>query len=659
MTTPQFPESGGASDALSVTVQQSSPPPMAERGAASDTITVTRWVLPPVPPQGTPANANPYFTASGAGWTPTNGTFTVTSTPPAGCPQPLAGVYANNGITPGAMEETGSPVPLIANTSVLVTAWVYTTAPSVSIGFDWLNASLGYISTATIAYPVPPGTWVQLAYAVNPPWASAPAWARPRVGAGTLGATVSAAAVIVTHQQAAVTSPAPAVFVRSAMPVMHCQNLITGQWLHRDVQGITSPSVTWALNAADSYTCTLSPPRPDMMTAAGEPLLTEWRDACYLEEDGQIRFGGILTSSTFDGPSWTQTWTGFAAYPNGQTYEGINYTATRVDAMTVVRYLWNWTMAHLSDIGMTLPAANAGVLLGAQLPAVPLSDKLNAPSKTGGTTLSIAHPDPWRAGMVIRVGDEGSTYVIKSMSGHIATLTTKLRGASGRYVLNAVVYQVLTPEPFTLNWWNSTDIGNEIDMIRTEAVFDWREAHRWSGPDKAGVTHHWVAGVPRLGSRRTDLRFCEGENITAAVVTRDGSQYADRVIALGYGSGSATIRAEANDVSGRLHRTFVFTDAALQTTARASAAGRKVLASMVNIDAVTSVTVINHPHAPFGSFQPGDDILVQLCTGWRHASIWSRITSITQDPTTSVMTLGLARSDSFTYLAESGQGGTL
>jgi hypothetical protein len=33
--------------------------------------------------------------------------------------------------------------------------------------------------------------------------------------------------------------------------------------------------------------------------------------------------------------------------------------------------------------------------------------------------------------------------------------------------------------------------------------------------------------------------------------------------------------------------------------------------------------------------------------------------SIKQDPTTSIMTLTTARSDSFTYMAQSGQAGTL
>jgi hypothetical protein len=657
MSTPQLPENAGISDVLAVTVQ-SSPQAAADYLAVADSLNVVKWVLPQVPPQGVPVNSNPDFAGgSGAGWTTHLGTFLVSGSPPAGCPQPYAAQYASGGAG-GALEEAGTPFPLLANTSCLVTAWVYSSVPQVNIGFDWLNAAQVYLSTSTAPYSVPVNTWVQLPYAQNPPWASSPVYGYPRVG--TDSGTVWAAAVRVTYQVAAAASPAPAVFVRSTMPVMHVQNLLTGEWRHRDVQGITSPLITWNLNAADTYTCTLSPPRADMMTPGGEPLLTEWRDACYLEENGSIKFGGIFTSSTFNGPAWQQTWMGFAGYPNGLTYEGANYSVTFREAMDVVRYLWAWVQTQESNIGMTVTPRNTGVQLGATLPSLPLVDKLNAPSKTGEHTLSIAHPDNFQAGMVIRVGDEGSTYVIGAMVGHIARLTTNLKGASSRYHVEATVTQIVPPTPFQLFWWNSTDIGNEIEQIRQEAVFDWRETHTWDSAAKASVRHLWDVGVPRLGSRRTHLRFTEGENIVQpATVTRDGSAYADRVIALGYGSGSTTVRAEANDRRDQLHRPFIYTDAAMMTTARASAVARKELATRVNIDAVTQIVVKNHPHAPFGTFFCGDDILVQLATGWRNTSIWSRITSITQNPTTSLMTLGLARSDSFSYLAESGQGGTL
>lgn len=455
-------------------------------------------------------------------------------------------------------------------------------------------------------------------------------------------------------------APAPQVFIRSQIPRMHCQNLISGEWLHRDVQGITQPSVTWNLNAADSFSCTLGPPRADMRDSGGEPLLTEWRDAIYLEEDNEIKWGGILTSSTFQGPSWTLGATGFSGFASGMVYEGATYTATRVEAMDVVRKLWDWLQSQGgTNLGLNIPSFSSGYLLGNQLPSLPVSGSLVANAGRGQNTISVSDGSVWSAGMVLQMRGDGGTYTIKSRSGGKLTLTTTLKGRDTLYTKGNTVTQIVQPTPYQLAWWNSTDIGQEIESIRQEAVFDWREQHAWDSSAKAAVRHTWVAAHPRIGARRSELRFCEGENIiVAGTVTRDGSQYAQRVIGTGYGQGSATVRSTVTGPGGRLNRSYVYSDQAVTSKARMTVLARKVQSSMNNIDAITSITVKNHRNAPFGSFLVGDDIPVRLCTGWRNALIWSRITSITQDPTTDLMTLTVARSDSFNYLAESGQAGT-
>lgn len=452
---------------------------------------------------------------------------------------------------------------------------------------------------------------------------------------------------------------APQVFIRSQIPRMYVQNLITGEWLHRDVQGITQPSVTWTLNAADSFSCVLSPPRPDMMSG-GEPLLTEWRDAIYLEEDNEIKWGGILTSSTFQGPSWTLGATGFSGFASGMVYEGATYTATRVEAMDVVRKLWDWLQSQGgTNIGLNIPSFDSGYLLGNQLPSLPVSGSLVANAGRGQRIIFVSDGSVWSAGMVLQMRGDGGTYTVKSRSGGKLTLTTTLKGRDILYTRGNTVTQIVQPTPYQLAWWNSTDIGQEIEAIRQEAVFDWREQHAWSGSSKSAVRHTWVAAHPRIGARRSELRFCEGENIIApGTVTRDGSQYAQRVIGTGYGQGSSTVRSTVTGPGGRLNRSYVYTDQTVTNRARMTVLARKVQASMNNIDAITSIVVKNHRNAPFGSFLVGDDIPVRLCTGWRNNLIWSRITSMTQDPGTDLMTLTLARSDSFNYIAESGQDGT-
>ena len=476
--------------------------------------------------------------------------------------------------------------------------------------------------------------------------------------------------------------PASPAFIVSQMPRMHAQNLITGTWYHRDIQGVTNPVVTWTLNAPGTFTCTLAPPRADMLDTTGNPLLQEWRDAIYLEESGTIRFGGIITSSTMTGPVWTITATEFTGYPAGMIYEGPNYSHTSLDALDAVRYIWGWLQSQPGgNLGLQISTQKAGFLLGAQIaPGVttvltraapagqsviwiaeavafengehitisglpyqiagiittsgnvptgqvyltqnlteahgtgepvtqvsPVSTPTIGAAKAGQPNVTLRNPGAFAPGMAVQIGSHH--YVIDTVNpptagGGVCKFTTNLLTA---VPAGTTVTQIQTVTPFELFWYNSTDLGQEIASIQQEAVFDLRETHTWSGPSKTGVVHQLSFGVPRIGTRLTGLRFAEGENIVQpATVTRDGTVFADNVVGLGAGTGSASVRATAANAStGRLRRTYVYTDQTVQTVARLSSKVQRVLAAMTNIDTVTQIVVRNHANAPFGSFGPG------------------------------------------------------
>jgi hypothetical protein len=454
---------------------------------------------------------------------------------------------------------------------------------------------------------------------------------------------------------ARIASPA---IIRSSMPRMHLQNLLTGAWLHRDVQGITSPSITWALNAPDQFTCTVAPPRPDLLDATGNPVAQEWRDACYLEENDEIKFGGILTSSTFNGPQWQMSFAGFMGYPAGIPYEGADYVKTRIDALDVIRDLWSWLQSRpQSNIGLQPDTTDSGTLLGAVVPTGAKTG-LKGDAKAGSTVLKVRDAQPFNPKMRVSIAG-GSAHTVKSTSTTASTITLTTPTANPHYD-GATVAQVVDPTPYALYWYNSTDIGAEIGNIQTETVFDMWETHTWVDATRTAVRHRLHFGVPRAGKRQAGLRFAEGENVVTAVQgTRDGSNFANEVVGLGAGQGKAQIRAQVAQVDGHLRRVTVYTDQSITTPARMQSRAQRILTSRLAIDTPGSVVVINHPNAPFGSFVPGDDIYVQWVTGWRNTGIWCRITQMSQDPTTNLMTLTLARSDSFTYLAQSGQAGTL
>ena len=494
--------------------------------------------------------------------------------------------------------------------------------------------------------------------------------------------------VFPSHQFSGVTAhpalpfPPPALklaspaFIRSRMPRMHLEDLVTGRWLHRDVQGITSPSITWMLNGADAFTCSLNPPTRGLVDNTGNPVLRTWATACYLEESDVIKFGGILTDMTSQGPALGLTFTGFAGYPNGIVYEGPAYSKLGIDALDVVRFIWDYVQSLPGGaLGMVLDNTKAGALLGAATQPSTVNSTIEGKTNAGFQRVLVKDVTGFRIGMKVLVGGQVITSANTAIGGEPATIASIGIGhpTTGKASVfftqplkdyhrdNAVIQQAPIPIPFTLDWWNSVDLGQEIGSIMQEAVFDYREVHTWSDPDKTRARHNLRFGVPRIGTRLPHLRFVEGENIIQPAQAHwDGGLFADHVIGLGAGQGRLQLRSEVAERDPmRLRRVKVYTDQTVRRAGRMNVKARRVLAASVHQDTVTSIVIKNHRNAEFGSFAPGDDIPVTLTYGWRNATIWSRIITMQQDPQTDEMTLTLARSDSFTYMAQSGTAGTI
>jgi hypothetical protein len=106
-----------------------------------------------------PLNPNTLTTASGAGWTALNGTFSVSGSPPAGAPNPDAGIYTQVGSIAGAMRETGGTFPVTPGTWYKVSASVWTATTTCILGIDWLDNTGTLISTSTLSGTVPASTW--------------------------------------------------------------------------------------------------------------------------------------------------------------------------------------------------------------------------------------------------------------------------------------------------------------------------------------------------------------------------------------------------------------------------------------------------------------------------------------------------------------------
>ena len=395
-------------------------------------------------------------------------------------------------------------------------------------------------------------------------------------------------------------------FVKQQMPRVYAQDILTGMWVNRDVPNISNMNIQQGLNGSGNLSFTIQPTHRSL-GGPYNPSLQMWQTALYVEEGDAIKFGGIITAQSWQGSQWIVSANEFSSYANGFIFEGPYYKRLDIDATDVVRFIWDYIQKAQpnSNLHLVVDISKSGVLLGHQ--------------NTVSTTTSI---DP--------------------KTHKKTTKTTK------------------TPIPYILAWWDSTDLGQEIANIAQEVPFEWHEVHTWRNAQKLDVDHNLKFGIPRVGGRRDGLRFVEGENvIQPPVVAQDGSIFADDIWSLGAGQGANTIRAHAFDIHGHLRRQFVYTNQTVKTHARALTKARRIQAAKSKTDEITQVVVKRHPNAYFGGFGPGDDLLISVGSGWRKGlQIWSRILQTSQDPTTNQMTITCVRSDSFTYMAQSGSGGS-
>lgn len=198
--------------------------------------------------------------------------------------------------------------------------------------------------------------------------------------------------------------------------------------------------------------------------------------------------------------------------------------------------------------------------------------------------------------------------------------------------------------PFRLIWFADHDLGASFDQLAADTPFEYRVQHAWSGEN---ISHKLVLGYPTLGRRRADLRFVVGENISLVPqIDYDGSEYASEAIVLGAGEGREMIRGSSVGNAGRLRRPVIIADKNLRNKKEAeSRAARELTLRMGDAD-ISEIVVREHPHAPFGSYSVGDEILIETTAGWSNGlSLWCRILSTKYKPESSTATLTVVRSD--------------
>lgn len=329
------------------------------------------------------------------------------------------------------------------------------------------------------------------------------------------------------------------------------QRATTKQWLHFDLPIEGSP--VRELSGPGSFSTEIEPEVAGLIAEDGRPVLEPWSTLLYLEEDGLIRWGGVLIDVRFEGPKMSIEAAGFTTYPHGTPYLG-TYQGIQVDPADIVRHIW----AHIQG----KPDGNLNM-------------------QVVGTTSS-------------RIGQVEEDVSFTTETGEVVEFKAG---------------------PYNLDWSDYVDCGREISDLADEAPFDWVEEHRWNA-DKTEILHE-MRIADRIGGTRFDLRFVQGENVSEVIAWEvEGDDFANEVIGVGVGEGKGAVRSEAARRDGRLRRVRVIERKDVRTRSRLDVMTRAELNASSGTPVASSITIRQHPHAPLGAVGLGDVIRVQADADW-------------------------------------------
>jgi len=475
------------------------------------------------------------------------------------------------------------------------------------------------------------------------------------------------------------------------------QRALTKEVLSYDLKGVSRGALTRQLSAVGTMTLTVDAGQATVEAADGLPLFQEWGSIVTLDDDGQIRFRGVVTDMDYDGPEWKITVSSMATYVYGLPYEGDPYYGAKVDPADIVRMLWAHAQSFPDgDLGVTVAGKtsirvgsfstqNKNDTIAAYNAAVKSynteNDKLKALRKTVAasrdtysslvatrTAKSAALTAAKKTKDPAQIAAAQTAYnnavaaataqqsVISQQAAQVdaqASVVASRKAAKDKaYDLKVAASKSAKDDggAYTLLWWEAPDLGREIDDLAKTTPFDWYEKHTWVGDLPQTQV---VIGYPRVGRRLSgdgDPTFQQGVNITVELQpATTGDDFANAVYGVGAGEGIGSVRRSITRRNGRLRRVAAFQSKDIKSAQDMDTRLRAELTARQETLVVSKVTVSNHPNAPRGSYSLGDDINVQgYVPHYGKFELWHRIVGIAEN-TDGSTELDLERSDSFTY----------
>jgi hypothetical protein len=270
---------------------------------------------------------------------------------------------------------------------------------------------------------------------------------------------------------------------------------------------LTDVSLSRTVSGANAMSAKLRPALARLLGPDGMPIIKQWSTAIYAEESGQIRHGCIVSGIQKSGSNLDITGIGFTGAISGQPYEGSTFFV-ETDPLDIARHIW--------DHWQSFPGGNLGIQL----------DRKTKVGKLIGTVLKQVEFDTQNGPVSFEAG------------------------------------------PYKLNEWETDDLGGKFTGLASDHGFDYEERHAWSGEN---VEHFIDFAAPRMGTRRTDLRFVVGENVLIPP-SEDANEeaYASAILVRGAGTGATMKRALVPRAGEkRLRRIKIHTDNTLKTNVAA------------------------------------------------------------------------------------------
>lgn len=379
----------------------------------------------------------------------------------------------------------------------------------------------------------------------------------------------------------------------------------SGLWLDNDVQ-LADVSLDWAMSAPASGDALLPAGLGNPIASDGRPVFGKWDTILLAEEDSNLAWAGICNSAAPDADGQKVEFIGPTGWLQRVPYNAV-YRVWATDPFDVVRELVRHSSSYSPHIEYTVSQAKSGFRVGDEQP--PREPK--APPRKKGQSKS-----EWEGSARYRAYKKDQTAWNK---------------------------QYGNKEQFTIAWWESPYIGEEIDTLAKEVGFDYRERVRWV--NKTNKTFEFIIDLyESLSNRRNDIQLVDGVNIAKPLELKEAEDvFANHVIGLGAGEGRDMVRTVQGGDDGRLYQAEFVSYKGVKNKTRLAALARADLKRFSNVGVEVDVVVAwdVSGFSSLSSLRAGDEVQVISHNTQPPVDTWRRVASITRNPVESVVTLAL------------------